>query len=270
MPHEVRVLLDLPFHTAPTVQGTRTLVLDLWLPAQAVEPTPLIVYIHGGAWSQGTQYRPPFRPRFYDQGIAIAAITYRFCTEMPFPAMLFDCKTAVRWLRAHAEEYNFDPDRFGAWGISAGGHLAALLGVTNNLPEWEGDGPCQEFSSVVCAVCDWCGPTDLVRTLTDPAPGDGMVDLVSCVVGGPLAENLERARAASPTSYIGKQNPPHLIVHGAQDPLVAPWHATVLYEAMQAAGVDVALHMLPDMGHDLDSPETERLVNDFFNRTLHA
>ena len=111
------------------------------------------------------------------------------------------------------------------------------------------------------------GPRTL---LTETEPGEGLVGLISCVVGGPLAENQTLARAASPTAYVAAHNPPHLIVHGAQDPLVAPWHATVLYEAMQAAGVDVALHMLPDMGHDLDSPETERLVNDFFNRTLRA
>jgi acetyl esterase/lipase len=239
--------------------------MDLWLPQGQGEPIPTIVYIHGGGWRGGTQYRPPFQPRFYDQGIGIAAITYRFSGEAPFPAMLYDCKTAVRWLRAQVNEYHLDPERFGCWGISAGGHLAALMGVTNHLPEWEGDGPFQEYSSSVQAVCSWCGPTDLVHTGTDPYPGVGMVELVSDVVGGPVRENLELARQASPVYHVRNGLPPFLLVNGALDEVVLPYHATSLYEKLCAVGVEAELMIVPNAGHSLDSPETVERVNRFFN-----
>ncbi len=270
MTTEVRVLLDVPFYVVATRRGERTLVMDLWLPQHQAVPMPTIVYIHGGGWQGGTQYRPPFQPRFCDQGIAIAAITYRFTGEAPFPAMLHDCKTAVRWLRAHAADYQLDPECFGAWGISAGGHLAPLLGTTNTRLEWEGDGPYREFSSAVQAVCAWCGPTDLARVATDPVPGEGMIELVSGVVGGPLAQHLDIAAQASPITHVRPDNPPHLLIHGADDPIVPAYHATSLYDKMRAAGVDVELLVMPGVGHILDGIETARAVNRFFNRCLRG
>lgn len=270
MTTELKVLLDLPFHSVPTRQGNRTLVMDLWLPVNQGSPTPLIVYIHGGGWAAGTQYRPPFQPRFYDQGIAIAAITYRFSGEAPFPACLHDCKTAVRWLRAHAAEYNFDPQRFAAWGISAGGHLAPLLAATTGMPEFEGDGIHQEQSSAVQAVVDWCGPSDFEMMYTHPNPGDGVPELVDNLLGASWPQNQAVARSASPAFHARVGLPPHLLVYGAADPIVPLWNGEVLQQKLTAAGVDSELVILPDTGHDLNHPAAPQAVNRFINRVLRV
>lgn len=270
MTTEVRVLLDLPFHAVPTRQGDRTLVLDLWLPVSQGGPYPTVVYIHGGGWYGGTQYRPPFDPRLYDQGIAVAAVTYRFSGEAPFPACLHDCKTAVRWLRAHAAEYNLDPERFAAWGISAGGHLVSLLAVTARMAEYEGDGPHQEFSSAVQAVVNWCGPTDLERVYIDPQPGEGMVGLVDALLGAPWPSNQPLATAASPVRHIRPGLPPHLLVFGGADPIVPPWNGSAYHAALSAAGVYSELLVLEGVGHDLGSPESPRAVERFIHRFLKS
>jgi len=217
---ELQVRLDLPVCAVPTTTGQRELVVDLYRPECGDGPLPLVIYIHGGGWRQGTQYRPPFKPRLFDEGIAVAAISYRFSHEAAFPACLEDCKLMVRWLRAHAEQFGLDPARFAAWGISAGGHLASLLGTTNDNPEFEGEGGWRDFSSSVGAVCTCCGPTDLWRTATDPHPGEGMIGLCSDLIGGPLRESEAKARAASPLYHVGPHTVPHLFIHGEADPIV--------------------------------------------------
>jgi acetyl esterase/lipase len=265
---EVRVLLDIPFHTVPTCQGERTLVMDLWLPVNQGSPCPTVVYIHGGGWYCGTQYRPPFEPRLYDQGIAVAAITYRFSGETPFPACLHDCKTAVRWLRAHAGEYNLDPTRFAAWGISAGGHLVSLLAATGGMPEYEGDGPYSHESSAVQAVVNWCGPIDLERVYTDPQPGMGVPDLVTALLGSEWPANRALASVASPIWHVRSGLPPHLLVFGGADPIVPSWNGSSYHEKLISAGVYSELVILPGVGHDLGSPEAPKAVDRFIQRFL--
>lgn len=268
----VKVLLDLEIHRVPTRTGTRGLKLDLWLPQGTDGPVPLVIYVHGGAWREGTQYRPPLRPRLFDEGIGIAAITYRFSHEAPFPAMLHDCRTAVRWLRAHATHYGIDPARFALWGVSAGGHLASLLGVTEGLREWEGEDPWSGQSSAVRAVCNWCGPTDLPRAMVDPVPGTVLRELIPQVIGGPIDTHREVALAASPLHHVLTRGrvryPPFLIVQGDLDDLVPAYHATSFQTALKAAGAESELQLLRGLGHSLDHPETERSTRAFFRRLL--
>jgi acetyl esterase/lipase len=271
---ELKVLLDIPFHRVPTRRGERVLTLDLWLPQNSGGPVPLVVYIHGGAWREGTQYRPPFRPRLFDEGIGIAAITYRFSHEAPFPAMLHDCRTAVRWLRAHAAVFNIDPQRFALWGISAGGHLASLMGVTQGLAALEGSDPWVDQSSAVVAVCNWCGPTDLPRAMIDPVPGAEMRTLVPQVIGGPIETHREVALAASPLHHVRTRGarglPPFLIVQGARDDLVPDYHATSFHDALREAGADSELLFLPEVGHSLDHPEAARVTREFLAKHLRS
>ena len=266
---ELRVVLDVEMARVPTQHGERALVVDLWLPQHVPGPLPTVVYIHGGGWQQGTQYRPPFQPRLSDEGIAIAAVTYRFGQEAPFPACLYDCKLAVRWLRAHAGAYGLDATRFAAWGISAGGHLVALLGLTNHQPEWEGDGPWREHSSAVSAVCTWCGVHDFLRPLTDPEPGVDLVPLLSNLLGGPLAEKQELAAAASPIQHVHPGSPPFLLVHGDEDPYVPVQHSVSLHETLRAAGVASELVILGGSGHTIvDQPEAVTATRRFLTRHL--
>lgn len=269
MPIELKVLLDVEVHRVPTRHGARTLVADLWLPQGARRPMPAVVYIHGGGWRAGTQYRPPFQPRMFDEGFAIMATTYRFSGEAPFPAMLHDCKTMVRWLRAHAADFGIDAERIGAWGISAGGHLVCMLGVTNGLPEWEGDGPWREHSSDVRCVVSWCGPTDLERVVTEDAfAGATMRELLIDVLDGPPQQRLAEARAASPVAHARAGNPPHLLVNGASDDIVPAVHATAFGMRAQQVGVDARVLVVPEQGHALEGPQVWEPTRQFFLQHL--
>lgn len=264
---DLRVMLDLEIHR----YANRTLKMDLWLPRRATRAAPLVVYVHGGGWREGTQYRPPFRPRLFDHGIGIAALTYRFAQEAPFPAMLHDCKLGVRWLRAHARELAIDPDRFSLWGISAGGHLTSLMGVTNGMPEWEGDGPWREFSSAVSAVCSWCGPTDLVRPLQERASGMNAA-MLEPVIGGPLESHRANAEAASALYHLRQRRPENLpsflLVHGGRDELVPPYHSVAFHEALRARGAQADLLLMPELGHTLNHPDVAARTETFLRRHL--
>jgi acetyl esterase/lipase len=112
----------------------KPLLLDLYLPVKAARPMPVIVFIHGGAWRTGSKERCPAIV-MTAQGFAVASIDYRLTDEAVFPAQIYDCKGAIRWVRAHAKEYGLDPDRIGVWGNSAGGHLVALLGTSGGAKE---------------------------------------------------------------------------------------------------------------------------------------
>src|SRR5581483_2136216 len=139
--------------------------LDLYIPVKHDRPLPAIVWIHGGSWSSGSR---DFCPLAYiaTQNVAVASIDYRLSNVAPFPAQLHDCKAAIRWLRGNAGKYQLDPDHIGVFGVSAGGHLAALLGTTADVKELEGDGGNPGLSSRVQAVCSFYPPTDLDRVMT--------------------------------------------------------------------------------------------------------
>jgi acetyl esterase/lipase len=150
----VKSLRDLEYARA----GEKSLLLDLYLPEKSRHSLPLIIWIHGGAWTGGDKADCPAR-RLLQRGYAVASINYRLSNEAIFPAQIEDCKAAIRWLRAHAKQYGLDADHFGAWGSSAGGHLVALLGTTGDLKQFD-KGDNLDFSSRVQAVCDFYGPTD--------------------------------------------------------------------------------------------------------------
>src|SRR6185295_6679368 len=112
--------------------------LDLYLPERASEPSPLIIWVHGGGWQNGSKDGcPPLRSGYVRRGYAVASINYRLSGHAVFPAQIEDCKAAIRWLRAHAKEYGYDADRIGVWGASAGGHLVALLGTTSDVKDFD-------------------------------------------------------------------------------------------------------------------------------------
>lgn len=244
--------LDLPFCTVPTRGGERTLTLDLWLPAQRNAPCPTIVYIHGGGWRTGSPYRPPFQPRFFDRGVAVAAITYRWSGEAAFPAQLADCRAALRWLRTHAAAYRLDAARFGVWGISAGGHLALLLAAA-------------EGREGVRAACAFCSPTDFWHTATAPDPGDGMVQMVSELLGvGDLRGQRTMVEGAGVVGRVSADFPPTLLVHGLADNVVPPHHSQLLAERLTSANVPTRLLLLPDVDHNIFGVEPALAVDRFF------
>ena len=255
--------------------GFRPLMLDVRLP-KGSGPFPLIVFVHGGAWATNgpTITNKIYRKmdmfnRFTAAGFAVARISYRLTSEAQFPAQLYDCKSAIRFLRKHAELLRIDPKRFAAFGDSAGGHLVALLGLTGNNPELEGKIGITEGSSAVSCVINWFGPTDLVTMGDDKcALGNawGDSDLAdspeSMLLGGSPPLNKEMAKAASPITYVHKNAPPMLMQYGDADRLVPLVQGEVLFNALKAVGVDVTLQIIKGADHCFWGVENHYIIDD--------
>lgn len=264
----------------PLPEGTQTLrdlayvpdghdrqKLDLYLPP-AQNRLPLVVWIHGGAFRAGSKDQCPAL-WLLREGYAVASINYRLSQHAIFPAQIEDCKAAVRFLRANAPKYQLDPDRFGVWGASAGGHLAAMLGTTSDLRAFD-RGAHTTVSSRVHAVVDWFGPTDF--TLMNKFPGamdhDAPDSPESQLIGGPVQENRDKAQKANPVTYVTAEDPPFLIMHGDKDPLVPVNQSQLLEAALRKAGVPVVLHVIAGAGHGFQGDEPLRLVREFFAQKL--
>jgi acetyl esterase/lipase len=242
----------------------RALTLDLYCPENASSALPVILWIHGGGWRRGRKEQCPAVALLKD-GFAVASIDYRLSGEAPFPAQIEDCKAAVRWLRANASTYNLDPDEIGAWGMSAGGHLAALLGTSSEVPELEGSGDNMKYPSRVQAVCDVAGPADLPAM---PNFGPKRIAAIEGLLGGPLEKDEAKAIAASPVHYVSRDDPPFLIVHGEGDRVVPVEQSQRFYEALQKAGVNATLKILPQVGHQGVMMGAVKDAQTFFNTTL--
>jgi len=242
--------------------STRNLQLELMVPSGASAPVPVVVWIHGGGWFQGSRTPIPSGvSALCSRGYAVASIDYRLTADAVWPAQMQDCKGAVRWLRAHADQYGLDPDRFAAWGESAGGQLANMLGVSGGLGtvsvgsvsvDLEGTmGGNAGQSSRVQAVVDWYGHSDLLRLRFYPATTlhDPQGSPESKLIGGPIQKNPERTATASPVSFVSPDDPPFLILHGTIDDLVAFNQSELLADALRSRGVPVSFVPVPNIGH---------------------
>lgn len=267
IPEDVTVHRDIAYVT----NGHERQKLDLYVPADTGENLPLIIWVHGGAWRGGnkTHYTPM---AYLSAGYAGASINYRLSRHAIFPAQIEDVKAAVRWLRANAKTYRLDPNRFAAWGSSAGGHLVAMLGTTGDVAEFE-MGENLEVSSKVQAVVDYFGPTDFLQMDTHRLP-DGLVHDApdspeSKLVGGPIQEHKDRVAKANPITYVSKANPPFLIIHGDRDKLV-PYHQSVLLkDALEKAGVPVTFYKVEGGGHGwFRDPKVPELTKAFLAQHL--
>jgi acetyl esterase/lipase len=274
-PGAVTVLRDLPYRAGPSKRWR----LDLAVPKGAGgKPRPAVVVIHGGGWLEGDKSSFASRAHgtpgniedFAALGFVAATINYRLSGEAPFPAALEDCKCAVRWLRAHAAEYNLDPQRVGAYGNSAGGHLALLLGLVGKDAGLEGDGPHAEQSSAVQAVVSDSGPLDLLRQHRHGA----LRRVVEQFLGGPPeGKRAALYKSASPAHRVTPQAPPLLLLYGGADEQVPVETADEFVLALGRAGLkDVSYHRLAYVGHCPHSlvrlPGPRQAVNEFFLRTL--
>ena len=269
-PASPRALLNLAY----VANGHERQKLDLYLPATANAKLPLIVWIHGGGWLNGNKDRPPAL-RFLEQGYAVAGINYRLSHHAKFPAQIEDCKAAIRWLRAHADAYGLDAQRIGVWGSSAGGHLVALLGTTGDVKEFE-VGEHLNQSSRVQAVVDYFGPTDFLQMDAHRLP-DGLVHDLSTspeskLIGAPIQEAKAQVARANPITYVSRDDPPFLLVHGDQDKLVPHHQSVLLHEALKKAGVTASLYTVSGGGHGgFKDPNLDPMVEAFFARHLrHA
>lgn len=228
---------------------------------------PCIVIIHGGAWRAGSRtMHDDLARELAARGYVAATISYRFCPQYVFPAQVEDAKCAVRFLRAHADEYGIDADHIGAIGFSAGAHLAMMLGTLDPGDGMEGDGGWGDHSSKVQAVVSFFGPTDF--GLEYPPES---VRLVNDFIGGTIEEMPGQYQRASPAAHVDAGDAPMMLFQGTRDNLV-PWEqATHMAGMLTRAGVPGRVELLLGKGHGWMGPELIRSLEEgvvFFDEKL--
>jgi acetyl esterase/lipase len=227
-------------------------LLDIYLPPVAKSSYPLIVWVHGGGWKKNDKYSDmsymtQTLKGFMDKGYAVASINYRYSTDVPFPGQIQDCNQAVEFLYQNAAKYKFDRERIGVIGFSAGGHLASLMGLSNNsnIKEFYADGKKPGFK--IKLVLDFYGPADLLSlkestVKVDPNP-------ITQLLGASITDRPDLGKIASPVTYIDKNDPPFLIVQGEKDEAVEYTQSVSLSLSLKLAGVKNELIIVPDAPH---------------------
>lgn len=224
--------------------GNRVLHADIARPKTLpADPMPAVMWIHGGAWSSGSHHEMQQTVELAKHGYLVISVEYRLIDEAIWPAQIEDCKLGVRWLRENAAKYNVNPDRIGCWGTSAGGHLAALMGVTANKLELEGNGGSKGFSSRVQAVVDFCGPT-----VFDGRP-ETYISYTDKMAGGTYQERPNVYKQMSPLESVHPNACPFLIVNGEKDATVPVYHAQLMTEALKRVKVPVELIIVKNAVH---------------------
>lgn len=265
VPESVELRVDLAYR-----EGNEKWRLDLAMPkVRGDESRPGLVIVHGGGWRSGDKGGGQWRSlplEYAAKGYVAVSVNYRLTDEAPFPACVEDVKCAVRWLRANAEKYNVDPKRIGAYGNSAGAHLVAMLGLVGPDAGLEGDGPYQEQSSLVQAVCCSATPTDFSDWSGSSFRGE------STFLPGPPDSLAERVKKASPISYVRADAPPFLVIHGTADQTVPFSQGEKFVEALKQAGAkDVTFLTVEGAGHGVfgqHADQTGPAMEAFFARIL--
>lgn len=272
-----------PIHAAPPVPetvvwetdieystpGNVRLHLNLARPKAEQGRRPAVLCIHGGGFRAGKRDSyDALCLRLAERGYVAATITYRLAPEHPFPAAVHDTKAAVRWLRAHADQYQINPEKIGVTGASAGGHLAQFLGVTSNVPQFEGQGGHPRQSSAVTCVVNVYGPSDFTQSYGKSVDAHVVLPLW---FGG----NLETHRAlhiqGSPLYWVTPNAAPTLCIHGTEDKYVAHEQAVWIVDKMKAAAVEAELLTLEGAGHGFkgaDAEKADAALFEFFDRKL--
>jgi acetyl esterase/lipase len=226
--------------------GGTPLLMDILIPGRRVsKPTPAVLWIHGGGWEHGDKDSHSSAEFLAKAGFVAATISYRLSDNAPFPAAVQDSKCAIRYLRAASRTYGIDPDRIGVAGSSAGGHLAELLATAHENAGLEGDGGWQNTSSRVQAAASYFGVSDLTRSF----PPDTM-RVIAKFLGGTQEEKPELYKKASPASYVSKDDPPLLLVHGKSDEDVPFDQSARMADFCRRQGLPVQLLAVKNAGHD--------------------
>ena len=256
--------------------------LDLYIPTSGNGPFPVVIMVHGGGFMFGDKADGAGLTgvdQLLAAGYAVASINYRLSGEAIYPAQIYDTKAAVRFLRANAETYNLNPDKFGAWGASAGGNLVSLLGTTCGVAELEGDLGNADQSSCVQTVVDWFGPIDFLKMqeqLTEAgcsAKTDEASSPESKLVGEPIQTVPEKVALTNPMNYITADDAPFFIENGTADCNIPPVQNKNLADALSAViGADKVTYVsLEGAGHGGSQFETEenlKLVIEFLDKYL--
>lgn len=270
LPANVEMKKDVVYATI----GSRPLVADLFLPRDGAGPFPAVVYVHGGGWSAGNKAAFHRQAAFMaEKGFVGACIQYRLSGEAQYPAQIYDVKAAVRWLRANARQYKIRTDRIGAAGGSAGGHLVALLGVTNNNPAYEGSEGVTGQSSAVQAVAAFNPAVDLV-SFGKSRPSSATNALYK-LLGKTFDEAPELYRQASPLEQVTGKAPPFLFLHGTADATVPHQQSVDMQKALLKVGVPAEIMDSPGAKHGFFNrppwfEPTLHRMEEFFEKTLGA
>jgi len=258
---------DLVYHQL----GERKLRLDLYLPREVERPLATVVYIHGGGWHMGKKVPCPVQPLLSD-GFGVACVEYRLSAEAIFPAQLHDVRSAVKWLRENGSQYGLATETIGAWGLSAGGHLAAMLGMAGEVKELKQDPEDDPALHRIQAVAAWFPPTDLMAMKWEGY--HEYADAARRLLGLKGIKQIHAhpmARIASPVTHVSKGDPPLLLMHGRLDRVVPVAQGRLLSEALNKAGVQAEFRELPEAGHGDGFKEAqEEEVRDFFRLHLRG
>lgn len=253
--------------TYATIDG-QELKLDLAWPKGLDHAVPAVVVIHGGGWSAGKrQDMAGFMREAAAHGYVSATVSYRLTPKHPFPAQVEDVKAAIRYLRANANELKIDPKQVGALGVSAGAHLAMMLGTMDSGDGLEGSGGNPEQPSKVQAVVSFVGPCNLVRDDYSPTA----TQILQAFVGGPPTEKKAECRRASPITYVNKGDAPMLLFFGTKDPLIAYNQAFEMATALTEAEVPARVELIVGAGHGWLGKEMARTIHaslEFFDDKL--
>lgn len=250
-------------------------LLDIYLPAQTKDKRPLLIWVHGGAWMTNDKfadmgYMKQTLKGFLENGYALASIDYRFSTTAPFPAQIQDCNQAIEFLYQHAREYNLDKERFVLVGFSAGGHLASLLALSNNNQVAQLYANQKKPSFKIKAVIDFYGPSDLLAFSSNPEilKEDNPISLL---LGASPVKRPDLAKAASPVTYVDKNDPPFLIVHGEKDESVPYTQSVLLQSYLNQAKVKNELIIVagaPHYGEMFDAEPVRKKLLQFLSTSL--
>lgn len=245
--------------------------LDIYLPARTQAKSPVILFVHGGGWSGGNKRDfGTLAQGAANNGYVGISVGYRLAKadKNKYPAQLDDVQRAVRWVRANAEQYGIDPQRIGAFGASAGGHLVAFLGTRDTRDN--SDTALARYSSRVQAVVDLFGPSDLA---SQKPVSDLAKNIVVNFIGKTPDEAPDVYKDASPLLFVTKTSAPTLIFHGTADPLVPIDQSQVLYDALQKSGVESEFVKFEGEGHGFRKPENNAALFQktlaFFNKHLN-
>jgi triacylglycerol lipase len=241
------------------------LAADIYRP-QGSGPFPGVLVVHGGAWTMGTRAQlAAVALALAKHGYTAAAISYPLAPKDPFPAQIYDCQAAVRWLRENAGEFKIDPARIGGFGYSAGGQLVALLGTLGDDDFREKGIPADAPSSRLQAVVAGGAPCDF-RMLPANSPR------LAYRLGGTRSDKPEAYRFASPAAFISSDDPPMFFFHGAKDALVPIRSPRRMVELLAISGVSAEFHTIQGAGHigALFDRETLKMALAFADRNLKS
>ena len=246
---------------------------DIYLPKQEKDIYPVVIHVYGSAWfsnsSKGMADLGTIVNALLNAGYAVVCPNHRSSMDAKWPAQIHDIKAVIRFVRGEAKKYRFDPTFVATSGFSSGGHLASIAATTSGTTkatvgsyeiDLEGSvGPFTDFSSDVCAACDWSGPIDLTNMdcgdhmqMGDSSPED-------VLLASKLSQEPDKYLSLSATSYVDKNDPPVIIFHGEKDNVVPCCQGKEFFETLQAAGVKTEATFVPEGGHGMGMYAEENL-----------